>query len=75
MRLIGIGVSNLVGEGRQLSLLDSARERLGRLDPVIDGIRNRYGFTAIQRGRTLWLDDFFSREKGDYLLRTSALSR
>jgi DNA polymerase-4 len=75
VRLVGIGVSNLVGEGRQLSLLDSARERLGRLDPVIDGIRNRYGFTAIQRGRTLWLNDFFPREKGDYLLKPPALSR
>jgi len=75
VRLIGIGVSKLVGEGRQLSLLDSARERLGRLDTVIDGIRNRYGFTAIQRGRTLRLNDFFPREKGDYLLKTPALSR
>lgn len=75
VRLIGIGVSNLVGEGRQLSLLDSTRERLGRLDPVIDGIRNRYGFTAIQRGRTLRLKDLFPREKGDYLLKTPALSR
>jgi len=75
VRLIGIGVSNLVGDGRQLSLLDSARERLGRLDLVIDGIRNRYGFTAIQRGRTLRLKDFFPGERGDYLLKTPALSR
>jgi len=75
VRLIGIGVSSLVDDGMQLSLLDSARERMGRLDPVIDGIRNRYGFTAIQRGRTLWLKDFFSRENGDYLLETPALSR
>jgi len=75
VRLIGIGVSNLAGEGRQLSLFDFARERLGRLDQAIDDIRNRYGFTAIQSGRILRLKDFFPTENGDYLLKTPALSR
>lgn len=75
VRLIGIGVSNLVGDGRQLSLLDPSTERLGCLDRVIDRIRSRYGFTAIQRGRTLLLKDFFPRERGDYLLNTPALCR
>lgn len=75
VRLIGIGVSGLVAGGRQLSLLDPSPERWTRLDRVIDRIRNRYGFTAIQRGRTLLLRDFFPSERDEYLLQTPALSR
>ncbi|MFH0941903.1 MAG: DNA polymerase IV [Chloroflexota bacterium] len=50
VRLIGIGVSNLVEPGTQLDMLDSrimARERLSR---QIDRIRKKYGFRAIRRG-------------------------
>ncbi len=53
VRLIGIKVSNLVGEEPQLSMLDSATEKLEKLDHVIDHIRRRYGYSLIQRGRTL----------------------
>ena len=59
VRLIGIGVSSLIGEERQLSLLDSSMECWERLDRVIDRLRHRYGFTAIQRGQTLPLKDAF----------------
>ena len=75
VRLVGIGVSSLVGDGRQLSLLHSPTQGWGRLDGVIDRIRGKYGFTAIQRGRTLVLKDFFPMERGEYLLPTPALSR
>ncbi len=75
VRLIGIGVSSLVGDGRQLSLLHPSTQGWGRLDRVIDRIRSKYGFTAIQRGRTLVLKNFFPMEKGEYLLSTPALSR
>ena len=75
VRLIGIGVSGLVNDGRQLSLLDSSTQGGECLNRVIDSIRAKYGFTAIQRGRTLVFNNFFSREKGEYLLPTPALSR
>ena len=75
VRLIGIGVSSLIGDERQLSLLNSSKERWERLDGVIDRIRSRYGFTAIQRGQTLPLREVFPTENGDYMLKTPSLSR
>jgi len=57
VRLIGIGVSNLVEPGNQLSLLDFSTQRLARLDKAVDRIRHKYGFTSIQTGRTLLLKD------------------
>jgi len=74
-RLIGIGVSNLIGYGKQLNLLDSRSQRLGHLDKAIDRIRNKYGFTAIQTGRTLLLKDIFDKRDGGYILETPSLSR
>ena len=55
IRLIGIGVSNLSEPGQQLSLMDSAEQRLERLNRAVDRIRDKYGFTAIQTGRTMRL--------------------
>ncbi len=57
VRLIGIGVSHLTEPGRQLDMLDSSVQRLEQLNSAIDRIRNKYGFTAIQTGRTLLLKD------------------
>jgi DNA polymerase-4 len=75
VRLIGIGVSNLVKSGGQLAMLDSSVQRLERLNKVIDRIRNKYGFTAIQTGRTLLLKDVFPENDGGYTLHTPSLSR
>ena len=59
IRLIGIGVSNLTEPGRQLDMLDSSAQRLEQLNKAIDRMRKKYGFTAIQTGRTLLLKDIF----------------
>jgi len=75
VRLIGIGVSNLAEPGHQLAMLDPSAQRLEKLNRVIDRIRNRYGFTAIQTGRTLLLKDIFPSNGGDYTLQTPSLSR
>ena len=75
VRLIGIGVSNLTEPGRQLAMLDPSAQRQEKLNKVIDRIRNRYGFTAIQTGRTLLLKDIFPSSDGDYTLQTPSLSR
>jgi DNA polymerase-4 len=74
VRLIGIGVSNLV-EGRQLNMFDPWAELLEQLNQAIDRIRDKYGFTAIEVGCTLPLKEVFPTEDGRYLLRTPSLSR
>lgn len=58
VRLVGIGVTGLM-RGRQLALLDTPQARLEQLDTAIDRIRRKYGFKAIQTGRTLLLRDIF----------------
>ena len=75
VRLIGIGVSNLIEPGRQLDMLDSSAERLEHLNKAIDRIRKKYGFTAIQTGRTLLLKDIFPQSGEGYTLHTPSLSR
>ena len=75
VRLIGIGVSSLVESGRQLALLDFSTQRQEQLDRAIDRIRKKYGFTAIQTGRTLLLKEIFPETKGGYTLQTPSLSR
>jgi hypothetical protein len=40
-------------------MLDGSEERLQQLNKAIDRIRQKYGFTAIQIGRTLPLKDIF----------------
>ena len=59
VRLIGIGVSNLTELGMQLDMLDPSARRLEQLNRAIDRIRKKYGFAAIQTGRTLLLKDIF----------------
>lgn len=75
VRLIGIGVAILVESGQQLNLLDSSAQRLERLNRAIDRIREKYGFTAIQTGRTLLLKDLFPTDEDGYTLHTPSLSR
>ena len=75
VRLIGIGVSNLVETGKQSDMLDSNAQRLEQLNAAIDRIRRKYGFTAIQTGRTLLLRDIFPESDEGYTLHTPSLSR
>jgi len=75
VRLIGIGVSNLTEPGSQLDMLDSSALRLEQLNRTIDRIRKKYGFTAIQTGRTLLLKDIFPETGKGYTLHTPSLSR
>jgi DNA polymerase-4 len=50
IRLIGIRVSSLVGEEKQLPMFDSKTGKPERLDKAIDKIRKKYGPTAIKTG-------------------------
>ena len=75
VRLIGIGVSELVESGRQLEMMDGSAQRQEQLDKAVDRIRKKYGFTAIQTGRTLKLKDIFPEGGEGYELPTPGLSR
>ena len=55
VRLIGIGVSNLVEMASQLDLLDNSTQKLAHLDRAMDQIRSKYGFEAIKTGQILLL--------------------
>lgn len=57
VRLIGIGVSGLMSESRQMNMLDERPARLAALSKAVDGIRSRYGFDAIKTGRTVEFKD------------------
>ncbi|MDD5287786.1 MAG: DNA polymerase IV [Dehalococcoidales bacterium] len=75
VRLVGIGVSNLMEPGEQLAMFDNTVRRLERLNQAIDRIRLKYGFTAIQTGRTFHLKDLFPENDGVYTLTTPSLAR
>jgi DNA polymerase-4 len=57
VRLIGIRVSSLVGEGKQLSMFDSGTKKPEHLDKAIDKIRRKYGPTAIKTGNGIFSED------------------
>jgi len=75
VRLIGIGVSGFCEAARQLDMLDTQAARQEILETTIDRIRRKYGFAAIQTGRTLKLKDIFGKGEGGYKLTTPSLSR
>ncbi len=56
IRLIGIGVSDLVEPMRQLELFDRTWEEQERLQEAIDRIRKRYGPDAVRRAGGLGVD-------------------
>ncbi|MFC1899342.1 DNA polymerase IV [Chloroflexota bacterium] len=75
VRLIGIGVSDFIEPGGQLNMLDSSGQKQDQLNKTVDSIRQKYGFKAIQTGRTLLLKDIFSGNRDGYTLETPGLSR
>ena len=52
VRLIGLGATNLVEDAVQLGFDGEVARRAGSVDRALDGIRDRYGGGAVQRG--LW---------------------
>jgi len=64
VRLLGIGVSNLVEENLQADLFAPSKARLEGLDKAVDAIRDRYGFESIRTGgRGFGLMDTHTRNK------------
>jgi hypothetical protein len=56
-------------------MLDQSTQRLEQLNRTIDHIRKKYGFSAIQTGRTLLLKDIFPETDGGYTMGTPSLPR
>jgi DNA polymerase-4 len=75
VRLIGTGVTGFTEDGQQLCLLDTSALRLGKLDKAVDRIREKYGFGAIQTGRTMKLRELFEENERGFSLHTPSLSR
>jgi DNA polymerase-4 len=52
VRLLGVGVSNLVDSAVQLTLEPSKDERLDKLSRTFDKVREKYGRRSLETGRT-----------------------
>ena len=74
-RLIGVSVSDLVPDAPQMTLFKAPEERLMNLSTTLDRVRDRYGFTSLQTGRTFLLAGHFPSERRGYILKTASLSR
>jgi hypothetical protein len=57
VRLLGVGVSNLLEASDQLSLFAADADRHLRLASAVDSVRDRFGFDALMTGTALDLDD------------------
>ena len=57
VRLIGIGVSNLVEANQQAMLFASSTRNQDDLTKAVDRIRDKYGFEAIKTGRAIQIKD------------------
>ena len=57
VRLIGISVSDFVPEAGQIALFQHQDKKFADLSSVIDKVRDKYGFGAIQTGGALKLGD------------------
>jgi DNA polymerase-4 len=57
VRLLGIGVSNLMEPNNQLLLFEHNIDKQEILNKSVDAIRNKYGFSSIQTGRSIKLKD------------------
>ena len=63
VRLIGVGVSNLVSDTKQLRLIVSESQRQELVNKAVDRVREKYGFNSMQAGRTFALKDIFNDNK------------
>lgn len=75
VRLLGIGVSHFQESSQQLQLWDEKSEKTARLNRVIDKVRKKYGFDAIQSGQTVPLGKTYKKDNKGYHLHTPSLSR
>ena len=76
LRFVGVSLAPLGPPDPQpLLFRDAEDERNRRLLEVKDAIRRRFGFTALLSGAALLLDDRLDRDRENFRLRTSCLTR
>ena len=76
VRLVGVALSNFAPVGRQMGLFDEpAYEHRSRYYRSIDGVRERFGFSALVTGRAIELLKTHERDDRGFRLRTACLSR
>jgi DNA polymerase-4 len=56
VRLIGVGVSNIIEDVQQLALEPGVDERQEMLSAAFDRVRRKYGTSSLQTGRTAFRD-------------------
>ncbi|MFC1728845.1 DNA polymerase IV [candidate division KSB1 bacterium] len=74
VKLVGVTVFDIADSDEQWTLFDM-NDRSDRLNNGIDRVRERFGFTSLQVGSTLVLQDYYRMESHGYILHTPALSQ
>jgi DNA polymerase-4 len=72
VRLVGVGVSNLVADAVQLSLEPAPARRQESLSATIDRVRRKYGVHSLETGRTAF--DAATRDQDGVFERGTGLS-
>jgi DNA polymerase-4 len=76
LRLLGVELAPLQpAEGHAALFPDPQAERQSRLCACKDAVRRRFGFTALLSGNALWLAQTLDRDRANFRLRTSCLTR
>jgi DNA polymerase IV len=76
LRFLGVELAPLVTPQREPTLfMDEEVERCQRLREVQDAIRQRFGFTSLLSGSTLQLAGRLGRDRENFQMRTSCLTR
>lgn len=76
VRLVGASLSHFAPAGRQLGLFGEAGyDRRTRFYRSVDGVRDRFGFSALVTGRAIELIQTHERDAHGFRLRTACLSR
>ncbi|MBN2584404.1 MAG: DNA polymerase IV [Planctomycetes bacterium] len=76
VRLVGVALSGLTADGRQMRLFDEdAYCRRDRLYASMDAIRRRFGFTSLVTSRAVDLMETHNRKRDTFDLPVACLSR
>ena len=74
VRLLGIGVTDLVSNAEQLGLFDNPQKESESLSSALDRIRDKYGFASLQTGRTFRLRHQIRAERRGFHLEKGSPS-
>lgn len=67
VRLLGIGVSDLIYSGGQPDIFEISIRQLRLLNSCVDRLRRKYGFSVLQSGLTFRLKEVMATENDDHI--------